>query len=149
MRHAPLSSCTSYNSSYRLAEYIIVITGREQRGELFGHPVYRASEFDILPLDPTVSVSSPPHPVEAHLLALVRSHLNSGVFLFSYGYDVTRRLQAQWVAQEQDQGRAFWESVRFMIFIHIDTTSMFNIHFVRLMTGFSGTSERLLFALLI
>ncbi|EIM83491.1 uncharacterized protein STEHIDRAFT_149001 [Stereum hirsutum FP-91666 SS1] len=93
-----------------ITEYIIVITGREQRGELFGHPVYRASEFDILPLDPTVSVSSPPHPVEAHLLALVRSHLNSGVFLFSYGYDVTRRLQAQWVAQEQDQGRAFWES---------------------------------------
>lgn len=111
-------SFSNLSSLICIAEYIIVITGREQRGELLGHPIYRASEFDILPLDPTVSVSSPPHPVEAHLLALVRSHLNSGVFLFSYGYDITRRLQAQWVAQEQDQGRAFWESVRPILFMY-------------------------------
>ncbi|THH17404.1 hypothetical protein EW146_g3395 [Bondarzewia mesenterica] len=92
-----------------LSEYLIVITGRELRGTLLGHAIYRAVDFEILSLDPTVSVSTPPHPVEAHLLALVRSHLKSGVFLFSYSFDLTRRLQAQWVAQEQDDGRAFWE----------------------------------------
>ncbi|ETW87575.1 hypothetical protein HETIRDRAFT_378661 [Heterobasidion irregulare TC 32-1] len=94
-----------------MSEYLIVFTGREHRGTLLGHAVYRAVDFEILPLDPSASVSSPPHPVEAHLLALVRSHLKSGVFLFSYGFDVTRRLQAQWVAQEKDEGRAFWEVV--------------------------------------
>ncbi|KAI0044382.1 hypothetical protein FA95DRAFT_1545168 [Auriscalpium vulgare] len=92
-----------------LSEYVIVITGREQRGKLLGHPIYRAVDFDILPLDPSASVSSPPHAVEAHLLALVKSHLSSGSFLFSYDFDITRRLQAQYVAREKDEGRAFWE----------------------------------------
>lgn len=77
-----------------------------------GHPIYRAVDFDILPLDPGVSVSKPSHPVEIHLLALVRSHLNNGNFLYSYEFDVTRRLQAQYVARETDEGKPMWEIVR-------------------------------------
>jgi phosphatidylinositol 4-phosphatase len=98
-----------------LADYIIVITGRENCGPLMGHDVYHALDFDILPLGPGISVKDPGHPVESHLLALVRTHLNSGYFLFSYGTDLTRRMQAQYEAQEKDQGKALWEVVRINI----------------------------------
>ncbi|KAF8078309.1 SacI homology domain-containing protein [Lyophyllum atratum] len=95
--------------SLSLSEYIIVISGRELKGRLMGHDIYRATDFDILPLNPNVSVHNPHHPVEAHLLALVRSHLRGGNFLFAYGWDITRRLQAQWETQEQAAVKALWE----------------------------------------
>jgi hypothetical protein len=88
-----------------------VVTDRQLRGHLFGHPIYRAVDFDILPLDPGVSVSKPSHPVETHLLALVRSHLSGGQFLYSYELDITRRLQAQYIAKENDEDKPMWEIV--------------------------------------
>lgn len=94
-----------------LAEYIIVITGRELLGRLLDHDIYRATSFDILPVNPNISAHSPPHPVETHLLALVRSHLHEGNFLFSYEWDLTRRLQSQWETREKDGQKAFWETV--------------------------------------
>lgn len=75
------------------------------------HEVYRATDFDILPLNPNISVHYPPHPVEGHLLALVRSHLNCSFLLFSYGWDITTRLQAQWARLEDSQRKALWEVV--------------------------------------
>ncbi|KAJ3499855.1 hypothetical protein NLJ89_g10049 [Agrocybe chaxingu] len=96
--------------SLTLTEYIIVVTGRTLQGRLMGHDIYRATEFDILPLAP-ISAFVPPHAVESHLLALVRSHLQGGNFLFSYTWDVTRRLQAQWESRETDSGKALWEVV--------------------------------------
>jgi hypothetical protein len=94
-----------------IAEYVIVLTGRELRGRLMGHEVYRATNFDILPLNPNISTDSPPHPVEEHLLALVRSHLHGGNFLFSYEWDLTRRMQAQWGTRDKEAGKYFWEMV--------------------------------------
>lgn len=76
-----------------------------------GHDVYHAIDFDILPLGPGISAKDPGNPVEADLLALVRAHLKSGYFLFSYGTDLTRRMQAQYEQQDKDQGRALWEVV--------------------------------------
>ena len=73
--------------------------------------IYRATDYEILPLNPDISVSSPPHPVEAHLLALVKSHLSSGNFLFSYAWDLTRRLQAQWASLKEDGDKPLWEVV--------------------------------------
>ncbi|KAJ3973453.1 SacI homology domain-containing protein [Lentinula raphanica] len=95
--------------SLSLSEYIVVITGRELKGRLCGNDIYRASDFDILPLNPNVNVLNPPHPVEGHLLALLRSHLQSGNFLFSYGWDLTRRLQVQWESRNVDSSKGFWE----------------------------------------
>ncbi|KAF8446152.1 SacI homology domain-containing protein [Boletus edulis BED1] len=95
--------------SLALSEYIIILTGREHRTRFMGHDIYRAADFDILPLNPNVSVQNPPHPVERHLLALVRSHLHSGHFLFSYGWDLTTRLQAQWAERENSNERSLWE----------------------------------------
>ena len=94
------------------ADYLIVLTGRELRGRLLGHDVYRATEFDIIPLNPNVSAHHPQHPVEAHLLALIRSHLSGGNFIFAYSWDVTRRLQAQWEGREKAAHKHLWEMVR-------------------------------------
>ncbi|KAJ7139757.1 SacI homology domain-containing protein [Mycena epipterygia] len=96
--------------SLSLSEYVIVMTEREFKGRLLGHDIYRATDFDLLPLGPNINIHNPPHPVEAHLLALVRSHLLGGVFLFSYGWDLTRRLQSQWETREKDANRPFWET---------------------------------------
>jgi hypothetical protein len=94
------------------------MTGREQRGRLMGHEVYRATDFDILPLNPNISVHYPPHPVEGHLLALVRSHLNGSFLLFSYGWDITTRLQAQWARQESRNGRLYGKRYVFDLIGH-------------------------------
>jgi len=77
-----------------------------------GHEIYRASDFDILPLNPNVNVLNVQHPVEAHLLALLKSHLDTGVFYFSYGWDMSRRLQAQWENLSSDAEKGLWEVVR-------------------------------------
>lgn len=100
-----------------LAEYLIVITGRIQIGWFAEHAIYRATDFDILPLHPDVSAQHPSHPVEANLLALVRSHLLAGMFLFSYTYDITRRLQSQLELQQEYASRAMWEMVNRVLFI--------------------------------
>ncbi|KIM67102.1 hypothetical protein SCLCIDRAFT_1210582 [Scleroderma citrinum Foug A] len=97
--------------SLALSEYIVVMTGREHRARLMGHDIYRAADFDILPLNPNVTVQYPSHPVEGHLLALVRAHLSSGHFLFSYTYDLSRRLQAQWNEKESDATSPLWKQV--------------------------------------
>lgn len=111
MRHQSLSLNLYLLNCISPAEYLIVLTGRERRGRLMGYEVYRATDFDILPLNPNISVHYPPHPVEGHLLALVRSHLNESFLLFSYGCDITTRLQAQWAAQKSSQWKALWEAV--------------------------------------
>ncbi|KAJ4476661.1 SacI homology domain-containing protein [Lentinula aciculospora] len=95
--------------SLALSEYIVIITGREPKGRLCGQDIFRASDFDILPLNPNANVLNPPHPVEGYFLALLRSHLQSGSFLFSYGWDLTRRLQAQWESQNLDSSKGVWE----------------------------------------
>lgn len=102
-----------------------------------GQDVYRATDFEILPLSPHVNISHPQHPVESHLVGLVKTHLRTGFFLFSYGFDLTRRLQAQWETREQDAGKAMWEVVS-------ANQSHLPIMFSqshRRMTGSSGTSK--------
>lgn len=106
--HLLFQPCThTYTSA---AEYVIILTGREIRGQFLGHNVYRATDFQLLPLspDPTIEES----PLEGHLVSLVKLHLSSGLFWFSYGWDLTRRLQAQWATQQQDVGKPLWEVVR-------------------------------------
>jgi len=93
-----------------MTEYVIILTGRELKGTLMNQNIYHATDYDILPLNPDVSIMNPPNAVEAHLQALVRSHLYGGYFLFSYGWDLTRRLQAQWSAVEGDKEKALWEA---------------------------------------
>ena len=80
-----------------------------------GQDVYRATDYSLLPLNPNISVNYPPHPVEGHLLALVQSHLFESFLLFSYGWDITTRLQMQWATQETSQRKGLWEAVRLQL----------------------------------
>ncbi|TDL28775.1 hypothetical protein BD410DRAFT_738463 [Rickenella mellea] len=93
--------------SLTLTDYVIIVTGRELRGNLMGQSVYLAKTFKVLPVSADPSLQN--HPVEGRLVALVQSHLSNGLFWFSYGWDLTRRLQAQWESHTQDDGKALWE----------------------------------------
>ena len=106
------------------ADYLIVITGRAIQGQLMGHDIYQATDFDFLPLR-ALSLQTPPHPVEAHLIALVRSHLHGGNFVFSYTWDLTRRLQIQWDNREEDASKAFWQVVRKLLRISLSSIMTF------------------------
>ena len=86
----------------------MLVTGRESHGRILGHEVFRATDFQVLPL---AASAMHEHPVESHLLALVRAHLFGGTFWFSYTWDLTRRLQAQRLTRDQDVGKALWETV--------------------------------------
>jgi hypothetical protein len=101
-----LADVTNGDSS---ADYIIIITACERKGAILGQDIFHATDFDLLPISSQASVTSPAHPVEAHLLALVQSHLKNGYFLFSYTWDLTRKMQAQWEKRTKDEGRPMWE----------------------------------------
>ncbi|KDQ16810.1 hypothetical protein BOTBODRAFT_53873 [Botryobasidium botryosum FD-172 SS1] len=95
--------------SLSAAEYLIVITSRTPRGRISNQPVYLANDFRLLPIAPPTYHALIDHPVEKHLLALVENHLSTGKFWFSYGWDLTRRLQAQHEDAPKDEGKAMWE----------------------------------------
>jgi len=73
-------------------DYIIVISAREQRGNFMGHPVYEATNLQILPMSNENQSALPA--TESYLLGLVKAHLRNS-FLLSYDWDITTRLQAQ------------------------------------------------------
>lgn len=124
-----------------IAEYLILITNRERFGGISTNDVFNATEFEIMPLNPDVSVQNPSHPVEAYLLALVKSHLNGGSFFFSYTWDLTRRLQVQWLEEKTDAGKALWEVVGA---ISNRAPNIYRIRFVfRPTIGFFGISKYL------
>lgn len=100
-----------------------------------GHDIYQATDFEFLPFR-ALSPHNPPHPVEAHLLALVRSHLHGGNFLLSYTWDLTRRLQIQWDNREDDASKAFWQVVRKPLCFSLLPDN--NICFLRLMIASFG-----------
>lgn len=92
------------------ADYLILITGREHRGQILDRDIYHATSFEILPVNRN-SVALQ-HPVERHLFSLLRSHFANGLFWFSYDYDLTRSLQSQWDSLvSQEKGKPLWETV--------------------------------------
>lgn len=138
--YVPTSACQASHHQCQTAEYVVIITGRELRGRVAGHDIYRATDFDVLPLNPNITIQHPPHPVEGHLLALLRSHLSGGFFLFSYGWDLTRRLQAQWDNRVEDEKKAFWQVVSISLTsLHGMISSPFTSH--RRTTDSSGISR--------
>lgn len=100
-----------FNSGFLLADYLVLITGRSPaRGRMNGHTIYLATEFRVLPIATPSANTLVSHPVERHLVTLVEKHLSTSVLWFSYGWDLTRSLQAQ--AREPSDDKALWETVR-------------------------------------
>ncbi|KAH8120657.1 SacI homology domain-containing protein [Phellopilus nigrolimitatus] len=91
--------------SLAITDYIVVMTGREYKGELLGHEIFRATKFQMLPMNPDIEPEL--YPAEHYLMGLLKRHLDDGLFWFSYTWDLTRRLQAQW--SESGDGKSLWE----------------------------------------
>ena len=91
------------------AEYLIVITEREPRGRIDGHTIYLATDFRLFPISSPTAVHPSGQASERYLLSVVERHLLSGLFWFSYGWDITTRLQAQ--ASVNREGKPMWELV--------------------------------------
>lgn len=106
---ASYCSLDSYPPSL-LAEYVVVITGRAPiRGRINSHTIYHATEFRVLPISAPTSNTMMDHPVEKHLVDLMEQHLATSVLWFSYGYDLTRNLQAQTLNPADN--KPLWETV--------------------------------------
>lgn len=89
------------------ADYLIVITKRTKVATVFTTPIYAANDFSVFPLERSSSAELVKHPQEAYLLGLIKSHLYSAPFYFTYGgYNVTSRLQEQ-----EPSEKPLWETV--------------------------------------
>lgn len=86
--------------------YLVLITARKSVGSLGGHSIYMATDFRVCPIPRNSKPSMLEEPVERMLLGLLKTHLFSAPFFFSYGYDVTSSLQRQ-----QSTKGALWERV--------------------------------------
>lgn len=101
---------TSFLGSNLSADYLIVITKRKQVGNVLSTPIYTATDFAVYPLEKSSNLTLLSQPDEAYLLGLLKSHLFSAPFYFTYGgYNVTTRLQTQ----SNSTTAAWWETVSF------------------------------------
>lgn len=99
---------------YCPADYLIFITARKRVARLFDTDIYLARDFKVFAVDPSLSRAAVTkstglqHPNETVLLGLVKGHLFSGPFYYTYGaYDITTRLQAQ----DMSDSRPLYERV--------------------------------------
>ncbi|KAK0530681.1 Phosphoinositide phosphatase sac1 [Tilletia horrida] len=91
-------------------EFLIVITSRSRVATLFGKPIYLATDFRVLPISSSVKSNLLSNPVEKALLAMLKTHLYSAPFYFSYGVDLTNSFQRQSVHPvASDLSKPLWE----------------------------------------
>lgn len=84
-----------------------MITKRKKVATVLNTPVYAAQDFSVFPIERSTTVALLGQPDEAYLLGLLKSHLYSAPFYYTYGgYDVTKRVQEQ-----SGSDQALWESV--------------------------------------
>jgi phosphatidylinositol 4-phosphatase len=89
------------------ADYLVVITKRQKVATVLQTPIFSATDFSVFPIERSTTVALLGQPDEAYLLGLLKAHLYSAPFYFTYGgaYDVTTRLQ------EQKGEQGVWEKV--------------------------------------
>lgn len=110
-----------------VSEFLVVITSKKKVAEIAGADVFMATEFRVLPIEKEANPSLLKHPVEKTLLGLLKSHLYSAPFYFSYDYDLTSSMQRQ--AAVNDPGAPLWQRTddrffwnRFLMQKWIETT---------------------------
>ncbi|KIM31856.1 hypothetical protein M408DRAFT_327265, partial [Serendipita vermifera MAFF 305830] len=98
-------------------DFLVLITNRKSKGNLLGKEIYLATDYKVLPISSQSTISQIlANPAEKQLLALVHSHLFSSTFLFSYDWDITRRMQAQVIAHADDATKAPWQAADLRFF---------------------------------
>ncbi|KAF8941493.1 hypothetical protein BGZ58_007860 [Dissophora ornata] len=77
-------------------EYMIVITDRQKVGRIGEHDIFKLKDYRIVPFSRNnMALSDAQTGEEASYISLLHSHLQSGEFHFSYGYELTHTLQRQ------------------------------------------------------
>ncbi|BFZ53079.1 Phosphoinositide phosphatase sac1 [Savitreella phatthalungensis] len=76
----------------KLDRYLIAITGRRSAGRIGRDEVYEISSTTILPLR-LANLKTVDDPEEQGYIRLIRNHLNTGPFYFSYSLDLTNTAQ--------------------------------------------------------
>lgn len=89
------------------SEFLIVITNKKKVAEICGTEVFMGTDFRVFPVAKEASPSLLKHPVEKTLLALLKAHLYSAPFYFSYDYDLTSTMQRQ--ASVADKSVPLWQ----------------------------------------
>lgn len=74
--------------------YLIVITRKKKMGELVGHTVWKATEFDVIPYRKTVLTLTEAQAQDNRMfLTMINSVLNTDGFYFCTDYDLTHTQQ--------------------------------------------------------
>ncbi|KAF9177286.1 hypothetical protein BGZ51_008757 [Haplosporangium sp. Z 767] len=77
-------------------EYMVVITERTKIGRIAENDIFKVKDYKVLPLSRNnLALTEAQVAEEASYLSLLHSHLQSGLFHFSYGYELTHTLQRQ------------------------------------------------------
>ncbi|KAL1412466.1 Phosphoinositide phosphatase sac1 [Vanrija albida] len=91
--------------SLATTDFLVIVTGRKPSSRLLSQAIYLATDFRLLPLNPTSSSQAIlGHPVEKELVQLVERGLKNGNLWFSYGWDLTNTLQRQKELEDAGQG---------------------------------------------
>lgn len=93
-------------------DYLILITGRRRVIRVLSTDVYLATDFKMFPIKPSSpnlsDKLSTTNADETFLLSLVKGHLFSGPFYYTYGgIDLTSRMQKQ----DINDTRPMWQRV--------------------------------------
>lgn len=94
-------------------DYLILITARRRTIRILDTDIYLATDFKVFPIRPPSSnladKLSTHKADETFLLSLVKGHLYSGPFYYTYGgIDLTSRMQRQ----DLNDTRPMWQRVR-------------------------------------
>ncbi|KAG0335497.1 hypothetical protein BG004_008425 [Podila humilis] len=89
-------------------EYMVVITDRTKIGRIGENDIYKVKDYKVLPLSRNnLALTEAQVTEEAAYLSLLHSHLQSGLFHFSYTFDLTHTLQRQ--AELKNSTESIWE----------------------------------------
>jgi len=98
------------------SDYLIIIKSSRRVAQVLETDIHEATDFGLYPIDPSAgnAASSLSHKTaeEKYLLGLVKAHLYSAPFYFTYGsYDLTTRLQAQatGTSDPSEKEKPLWE----------------------------------------
>ncbi|KAF9296040.1 hypothetical protein BGZ74_010509 [Mortierella antarctica] len=89
-------------------EYMIVITDRTKIGRIGDHDIFKLKEYKVISFAKNnLGLSEAQINEEATYISLLHSHLQSGQFHFSYGYEITHTQQR--LSEIKVDKRPIWE----------------------------------------
>ncbi|KAF9314496.1 hypothetical protein BG003_004114 [Podila horticola] len=108
-------------------EYMIVITDRTKIGRIGDHDIFKLKEYKVISFARNnLGLSEAQINEEATYISLLHSHLQSGPFHFSYGYEITHTQQR--LSEIKGDKRPIWEKADERFFWNFRLQSKFIDH---------------------